>query len=469
MTMISEYRRFLLPQQFDLNGLIHVAADYRAIIWNSMKYIVERNTLNTDYGWIDTKFNLITGRDFSDDDPLRGRGVVYSWIQGRALEALTQFALWLKDNQYDNNHKQIINTIDALLLRVLTLLEKAREKNGDHLFFSMTPDGTPFLRDDKGTPRPCSLTGKSPYNNSDRFCSKGMYVAAWYLGDAITLEKARKYCLETLEASWRGDFQNDQQPMDPKNKCIAVAGRREHLMLDFGATCLLTECEEHPLAAEFGLRILRHTLDKHVNLNNRWPHLKAYDFVEFVNDSDEPYEENGVILSDPGHALEFVGLGLKFIQSVLRHNLGTAVQKKELRDIAPVLCDILDRNYSNGFHEIHGGICKGFDLAKRRICNGDMPWWSLPETIRASCYCLEIAATQKQRLRCLEILRNCHNAFAAGYVRPDLHCLSVQTRDSCGAVADVIPAISDVDPGYHTAICLMDALSILSKTGSFGV
>ena len=49
------------------------------------------------------------------------------------------------------------------------------------------------------------------------------------------------------------------------------------------------------------------------------------------------------------------------------------------------------------------GICKSYDLVSRRPPNTDMPWWSLPETMRAAAHCAGLAAdartTRRGRLR----------------------------------------------------------------------
>ena len=119
---------------------------------------------------------------------------------------------------------------------------------------------------------------------------------------------------------------------------------------------------------------------------------------------------------------------------------------------------ILAHNFKNGFQPGPGGICKAFDLRSRKPLNTDMPWWSLPETMRAAAFCWNIAQTEEDRADSLSILRDCHNAFTQHFVRPDLHLMAYQTRNEKGEVIPVIPATADADPGYHTGLSIIDML-----------
>ena len=88
-----------------------------------------------------------------------------------------------------------------------------------------------------------------------------------------------------------------------------------------------------------------------------------------------------------------------------------------------------------------------------------MPWWSLPETVRAAA--LAIKFTGDTSL--VEIIKDCSEAFFNGYVREDRHSMAVQTRNAAGEVVPVIPATPDVDPGYHTNLSIIDALPVICE------
>jgi hypothetical protein len=63
------------------------------ILRNSMELIVERFEKNgPQYPFIDTKFNIVTGKDFGPNDELfRQKECIYSWIQGRYYERRKRF------------------------------------------------------------------------------------------------------------------------------------------------------------------------------------------------------------------------------------------------------------------------------------------------------------------------------------------------------------------------------------------
>jgi hypothetical protein len=90
-----------------------------------------------------------------------------------------------------------------------------------------------------------------------------------------------------------------------------------------------------------------------------------------------------------------------------------------------------------------------------------MPWWSLPETIRAALAAWRVAESDESRQTCMEILARSHNAFVIYYVRPQTHLMAVKVRNARGEVVDVVPAYPDADPGYHTALSLIDALDLI--------
>ena len=158
-------------------------------------------------------------------------------------------------------------------------------------------------------------------------------------------------------------------------------------MIALGMAALFAEFEPGPEAVELGLTLARYVLDTHVNLGGKWPELREYDLVEFVDDgraSPRRMSRAGSI-SDPGHSLEFVGLFLKFSRAVRsspaapRRPAGDA-----LCDIERIMPALLARAFANGYRPAVGGICKTVDLLTRRPVDDTMPWWSLPETIRAA-------------------------------------------------------------------------------------
>ena len=458
-----DFQQSILPQDLNVSQLREIIGDYEAIILSNLNILVDRYNRDPDYRWVDTKFSSITGEDFPEDDFLRGPNTVYGWIQGRALEALSVHANWLRNHDITGNFKELLKEVERILSELLQQICEVRQKNNGHLYFFLTPEGKPFILNSENKRNSIDLTSASPFNYTDIFVAKGMYAAAIYLQNHEILEEAKQYCLKVYNAILNNDFISDQPQFDSRNDVKHMDDRISHgpFMLQISTASLLAGKEKNVASIELGLDLLRHISHRHVNLNERWPQLEEFDFVEFIDKNNVPYSENNIILSDPGHSLEFVGLALEFVRILKNLNIFDEEQKMEIAELKKLMPSLLVHNFSNGFCERSGGICKTFDLISRKPANSDMPWWSLPETISASLECWNIAASNTVKRQCLDILRKCHNSFVLYYVQPERHLLSVQTRDQDGEYVDVIPATPDYDPGYHTGICLIKSIEIL--------
>ncbi len=449
------------PQASELKELVTY---YKRMLKTTMKVIVERYDKNPNYPWIDTKINLLTGKDFSEDDPLRGPRMVYGWIQGRALEALVGHILWLRSETTDRETDDLCNHIQQIVIELLQQLQKTHKKNNGHLFFSMTADGDPVALDKWGNVRKIKLTKISPFNYSDLFAAKGMYAAARFLENRELITEAKNYCLAVDHALWHDNFSSDQQQFHSQKKTPQKAQGRPFgpYMIQIGTAALLAEHGQNNESVEMGLQLIDYVLQNHVNLNNRWPELQAYDLCEQIDDQGAPFQQNGFVLSCPGHVLEFVGLALKFTNIVKKHNLANPEQQRTVARIESLMPALLQQNFRNGFNPA-GGIFESVDLLTRKPINSNMPWWSLPETMRAALACHEISGAEREKQHCLDVFAACHNAFAEHYVRAELHGMAYQTLDRFGKPVDAIPATPDADPGYHTGLSMIDCLEYLSK------
>lgn len=440
---------------------------YKKMLLLVMQAIAGRFKQNPGYGWIDTKINIITGQDFDPDDLVKGKNSIYGWIQGRALEAIASHCRWMKKHWPDETRVQNLeNELRIILESVLGNLQKIRNKNSGHLFFFFDKDGNTFTINNTGKREPANLSPDSSYNFSDLFGAKGMYAAAQYLGNESMIRETSKYCLDVLNSLFEDRFQSDQVPLDPKNPVVPVKGRYSHgpKMIAIGMACSLVQ-EKQEEGLRFGKQLINHILDHYVNINDRWPDLAEYDFVEFINERNEPYRQNDMILSDSGHSLEFVGLSLKFINNAIAAFGRSAFELSEVSGIREKLVNIVLRNFENGFSEKGGGICKLFDLKTRKPVNTDMPWWPLPETIRAGWLAYCCSEKDNERNKCLDIVRKCHNSFVKYYIRPQCHYFAIQTIDINGEPSNAIPATSDADPGYHTGCSLIDCFEPIEEFG----
>jgi mannose/cellobiose epimerase-like protein (N-acyl-D-glucosamine 2-epimerase family) len=458
----DQYRASVLADVPSATGLRATGDDDRAILRSVMAHLVDRFDRTPGYVWVDTKQSILTGEDFRADDPVRGRGTVYGWIQGRALESLAGHARWF--SEHDQDAASLVPHMQIIARSVLDALRQVRAKNSGHSFFFLTESGDPRVLAADGMLVPANLTADSPANFSDLFSAKGMYAAAQLLGDPVALAEARAYCRSVAAALFSGRFASDQQALDPKNPVTPVPGRISHgpFMIAIGMARVLVELGREREWVATGIRLIDHVLTRHVNTCRRWPALGECDFVEFIDPDGHPWESDGRVFCDPGHSLEFVGLTLAFARCVLESGIATPVEKDRIHEIQRAMPAVFERAFALGFRE--RGVCKLVDLRTGEPVNADMPWWSLPETMRAALGLAEVAPDDTARRLAMRAFARCHNAFVVHYVRPDRHLQAVQTLAADGKPSDAIPATPDADPGYHTGLSLIDCLRMLGAT-----
>ena len=432
---------------------------YRKVITSVMEMIVDRYQRNDGYRWVDTKKSLLTGFDYQDEDFLKGKNTIYCWIQGRALEALTYHSKWLENN----GREDLADELKIILSDVLESLEKARETNGGHLFFFMDKDGKAFNIKNGSEIEYLPKGSISTYNLSDLFGSKGMYKAARYLGKGKSTAEAKRYSLDVMDSIWQGNFKSDQFSFrgDIRSAGAILNSIGPYMLMLDAVNMWIEDCPDE--AAKTALRLVDRVMSNHICIGGKWNFGEEYDCIEMVETDGWPVIRDGVAESDPGHSIEFVGLALRVFYNLRGSNVWNKYQKI-IEQYESMLVNILKRNFANGFVENVGGICKGFDLVSRKIIDSDMPWWSMPETMRASLYAAAICKDNDLKDELVEIYRKCHNGFVDNYLRPELSYMCVQTIGADGLVKDAIPATPDADPGYHTGVCLIDCISLIRDT-----
>ncbi len=448
--------------QWSSEALQKLYRDYEVMLVVVLDAILERYAKNPSYPFVDTKLNLISGKDFSSAPgalDFKGPDTIFGWIQGRGLESLVGHARWLPRCKILNQEGKIIRLekLTRAMGEILENLEAIRRKNHGHLFFSMTPDGEPFRLDEQGAKEIISLAG-APFNMSDLFFVKGLKAASIHLFRSEMEEEADQYFLRILAAIEQDSFASDQVSFDPMNPVKKLPGVKGHgsRMIALGGLALFAEHSSNPVWLKTGERFLSYIMENHVHLEEEGP-LQPYDFWESIDERGEPLNQEGKILSDPGHALEFVGLAARLILKVRN---GPLAEDKRLERFIPDLLGILKHCFSYGFNEQAGGLYKSFDLSARKPINSDMPWWNLPETIRAAGEML-LLCPEKDKPDLQEILMKCSNSFFENYINPDVHLMAYQTLDFEGKPIDVIPATPDADPGYHTGLSIIDFLACL--------
>jgi mannose/cellobiose epimerase-like protein (N-acyl-D-glucosamine 2-epimerase family) len=399
------------------------------LIKSTIEFILARSD------WlIDTKVNIITGQDFTGEpEPFKQADIIYSWIQGRGLEALVGHARYYADEP------ELSARIKKLTLNTLGCMEAIRSQNNGRMFFSFNQMGEP-----SGKILPQS-------NYSDLFYSKGLLCAASYYDLNDIKQDAEAYFKRTIEDIGNDCFLSDQQAFDPKNPVHPVPGKflQGPRMIALGGLASAFDITGDFVYLRKAHEFIAHILKYHVN--------KSGDFWEAVDKDLQPWLDDGKLLSDPGHALEFVGLSLKCLMRML--DCGDSQLADYAASCRAFYPELMKRSFANGFNQQAGGICKAFDLISCQTINSDMPWWSLPETMRAAAFMLKFCGEDQQ---ISEILSLCSEAFFANYVNPNAGNLQYQTRAADGSVVDAIPAVPDADPGYHTNLSLIDMIEQLS-------
>ena len=449
-----------------------------------MEILADRFERPEAQGWVNMKLAPRTGEDFPASDPLRGRDVIYGWIQGRALEAV---AGHIRHFAGRADLAELTARLRELLGTLVQRVQATRRANGGHLFFFLDGSGRPFELDRSGKRTPVALQAGSPTNFSDLFGAKGLLAASAILGDAALAVEATDYLRLVTQEIFAHRFVTDQQALDPANPVRPIAGRHPlgPFMISLGAATVWLETATgaggdpaEPL--DLGMRLLAHIFHHHVQAPMdppARPGVMTGDVWEFINGDNKPWHAGHTLPSDPGHALEMVGLAQKFLRAVRGSQVPLSPEQASTMQRADSLLPIvLEANFATGARftdtltdqpndmaRTLGGIVKLVDLRTRAALHTDMPWWSLPETMRAAMLTEETSGVPLVRAGCRVIWQACHEAFFGYYTVGAVRGLSVQALDAQMNVSKVIPATGDLDPGYHTGLSFLDCAAALRR------
>lgn len=451
-----------LPTHPDLATVCGVAPFYEQWLPAVIEWIVARYEADPGYRFLDTKYDVQGRRDFDADDPFRGKSAVFGWIQGRGLESLVVHAEWLTQAQAAASCRVLVGRINRVVDSLSQTLSEVRERNAGRMFFLMDRDGSP--RFDGGAP-----AVRDHYSFADIFCAKGLYAAAHHRADEPGLRQARDYLVAIAESLGEFRFRSLQfKPGLPASNDDPRLVRQEGpFMIFLGALALMAEREGGGWCTRAGLRIIDRILSCHTASADMPPLARRGDMWETVDEHDRPLLHDGRLQSDPGHSIEFVGLASRFLRAIERREGLEARDAERIRAARARLPDLLFANFENGFRSDVEGITKTVDLVSRDPVDPTLPWWSLPETMRAAAQVLvdhsgdDGSASVGERCRALFAL--CHNALVRRYLVPGNPALWVQTRSADGRTVDVVPACPDVDPGYHTNLSIIEALRLFDE------
>jgi hypothetical protein len=421
----------------------------------ALEVVLSRFEDNLDYPFIDTKFNILTGKDFPEledsEMDFRGRSAVFGWIQGRGLEALAGHAEFL------GRETGIAKRIDRMIEAVGNQIVSMGKKNHGRFCFLFTPDGRSFRLASDGK-KEYFEAATIPPGYTDLFVGKGLVAAGVRLKKKEWVDFGMEVFQSATRAIVENKFQSDQISFDVRNRVQWLPQKRAQgpWMIALGGFAILARHFSEDKWVEEGSVFVEHLLNKHVVM--KAGQLRKFDFLENVDEQGSPWQDNGKIFQDPGHALEFTGLAAKFLLSINKPSSKVQLLIEKCGEILP---EVFLQAFENGFQRKVGGICKTFDLVARVPANDDMPWWSLPETMRAAVLLVQLTPNHSKRLQLLSVAEDCAQALFQKY-RSVVSGFFIQTRNAKGEPADVVPATPDADPGYHTGLCLIDFLNCQS-------
>lgn len=417
--------------------------DVEHLIQAGLEFILAR--ADVSYPFIDTKLDLQTGEDFADS--LRGRNAIYTWIQSRGMEALSVHSRWLSEKE-DTWAADLAERARDLVRKVVSRMEAARAAGRGRLPFLMDPNGTPLTVGAGGQVLPDPEWCGDACSLSDLFYAKGLLGAGDILGEPTMIKDAKTLLQAVVDDLRRERFVFGQIALDPKNPVTTVPGRHSYAgkMIGIGAATLFYRVTGDDFYRDLGLEFIDHILQKHTGENLGF---REGDICEFITLDNMPWRAaDGCVWSDPGHATEFVGLAQA-------HLIET---KTNTPLLFTRLATVLRQNFANGF--TGRGLVKAYDLVERRPINSDMPWWSLPETMRAAALTAQIAKSNggDTESEWEIVFAKCWRAFSENFICSNRDFLAWQCLDADGKVSSAIPATPDLDPAYHTGLSLLGCL-----------
>lgn len=467
---MQKFNKTIVSETVSLSEMKPMIKDWEVLIVTILDEIIARYQRNTDYPYIDMKLSILTGKDFEpladSQKDFKSKCSVFGWIQGRGLEALVGHAMWLKKCTVlsEAEKKQRFEYLSKMISEIFHQLEKVRRKNNGHLFFTFTPEGDFFKIDESGNKEKFQMQENNSIM-SDLFYVKGMLAAAKFTNDKAKETEAKIFFKKIIKDISDETFKGDQVSFDPKNKVKGIPGAKGQgsRMIALGGLAVFAGyLSEESYWFEKGCEYIQYIMNHHVNYKKQLA-LQDYDFVERITLTGEPYGDEQGVLSDPGHALEFIGLACKFLLLLKRKKTLSALEQQTLElaeaHFAPLLCHC----FGYGYGKNGGGIIKAFDLKARKAINDDMPWWNLPETMRAAAEVMELFPQHKMFNEVKRVLVLCSNSYFNNYINPKVALMAYQTIDKNGKPIDIIPATPDADPGYHTGLSIIDFLGCMQN------
>ncbi len=416
---------------------------FDAAIAPGCRLLLARHQRCPAWPFVETKFNPNTGRDL----PAESYNLVFAWFLGRGSEALDDHLHELDriESLTSSERRAIRHLFTEWVSNMTQAIVRIADLHHDRIPFRVNRDLQAV--DAKGQP---AQPDPTRVGAGDIFCAKGL------LSNQDPAVQQRAFALLQRAAGLvRSNHDEVEQTAPPPGR-----GHGMRMLMQGAGSCFARKAFDPAVrsaALDMAAGFLGEVLQAHYN-----PSTAV--FAEYV----DPASGNQLPILDPGHANELVGLGLGMIEQLERSPLAQkhagliACARRELPRL-------LLKSTELGYNSRHPGLYKTVDSRTGAPLNSDMPWWNLPETMRAAVRACTVAETASIRTQCLELFRLCHNAYFSHYPNRANMLFPFQTRDGkTGHVLDVVPAVPEGDPLYHANGAFLDMLAVLERISQGG-
>ena len=392
--------------------LRHARNTYMAANAAALDWMLNRPSLGN--GFLNTKQNSLTLKDYDASDGHRGPEYIYGWIQGRGLEAIVTQAAFFAQHRPDLSMQ-----LDAKG-RILYEALKSLQRTNNHAYFCYDNSLRPILINSAELLHPQDRPDHI-FTYSDAFVAKGLVAAAHRYSPA-ELDHELAYFDRIILAIEDGRFQMNENERLSDAALAAQSNDFGPRMILLGAASMLSRIglSSHATYAD---QFIAHILEEHFDAKSSL----------LCNVADE--ESCNV-----GHGIEFVGFALDYLSPETNPALITKLER------------ILLASFAAGF--VGPGIALSICVSDGRVLSPFCPWWSLAEAVRAA----SLAYWRTGNSDSLDVWRQAHNAFFSIYWQNNPP-IAYQTMTRDGPV-DFIPATPDLDPGYHTGLSLLAAITV---------
>ncbi len=389
-------------------------------------------------GWVDMKINPSSLEDIYYKNIWCAKEKIYSWIQGRALETISEYIKNIEYTKIDKN--SLIQFGDNLYSNLISIV-----KDEEYINHKKT---IKFVFDINGL----------KYNIfnyptiSDMFVLRGLLSYASirkFIDDYEILRNKLRYI---IEISINGSLINDQISFDNGDTIYYFEDRIgiEGSMLALGASQILYDNSKDINDLLFGYYSIRNI----ISLFSLELCDKCF-ILDYIDLDNKPIYNDTQLINNPGHCIEIIGLALQFI----RLNKGVLVDNfVNFQSCVDPLIYIGLSHFSIG-KNLNNTINLKVNLIDNNVINNNCPWWSSFETLRmfSEIYYLN---NDPKILEKVEAQLSCINEI---YLKNLETFIPIQNVDSNGKIIDKIPATPDIDMGYHTSIPSFDFLKIFES------